>query len=372
MSYAEDSKRYRAKKSKHPIRRLIAFILLILLGVAGYLLYTADPILDRPLRSLAESRLGKVHPYIADNSGLRAFVCGSSSPIATWDRAKTCIGVIADGEILLFDVGAGAIRNIENWGLGAQHISRVFLTHFHSDHLGDLDEANVQGWIWGRREPLHVHGPVGVDRVVKGYNQALGLDYGYRNTYGTERFLPMRGALMLAHAAEPRPGDTVEVYRKGKLVVEAFLVDHSPVEPAFGYRIHYGDRTVLVSGDTRRSATLERLARNADILFHEAQSARLSRLMAEAAARKSDERISYVMSKAGDYHSAAEDFGEIAHNTKVRKLVMYHLAPPPDQWLMQRVFLRGMPGNVLLAEDGLVFTLIPGETGVDQDMIEPL
>jgi ribonuclease Z len=347
-------------------------IVLSLAGVTALAvgLYNAHPWLDVPLRTVAERKLRETHAFLSDRGAMNVFVCGSSSPIATEQRAKTCIGVVANGEILLFDVGAGSLRNIEGWGLGAQNVSRVFLTHFHSDHIADLDEANVQGWIWGRDRPLLVHGPVGVNTIVDGYNDALSLDYGYRNSYGTERYLPRDAATMIAQPAAPDGAQPLEVYRNKELLVEAFLVDHAPVEPALGYRIRYGDRVVVISGDTRRSPALERFARGADLVFHEAQSARLSSLMAEAGARAADDRMAYVMSKAGDYHTSSESFADIARTTGAAQVVMYHLAPPPDNWLMRRVFLRNMPANVSLAHDGLLYRLVPGETDLKEDQME--
>ena len=59
------------------------------------------------------------------------------------------------------------------------------------------------------------------------------------------------------------------VYDKQGIKVTAFLVDHSPVKPAFGYRIDYRGHSVVLSGDTRVSENLIRFAPGADVLVHE-------------------------------------------------------------------------------------------------------
>lgn len=336
----------------------ILAVLLIAAGVIGALIWTADDRLDELFIDFAQTRLEPQHQALfADDDTLRVFVCGSSSPFATEDRAKTCIGVIANGEILLFDTGAGSWRNIENWRLPTDRVAHVFLTHFHSDHIADLDEVNVQSWIWGRRTAIRVHGPSGVERVVAGYNEAFALDYSYRNDYGGERYFPRAAATMAANPIAATPGRAVRVYENGALRILAFPVDHAPVEPALGYVVEYGARRVVISGDTRRAGITERMAQDADILFHEAQSRRLSDIMASAAERSNDARMQFIMTKAGDYHTAAEDFGELARATNATRVIMYHLAPPPDAVPLQRAFLRNMPDNVSLAFDGQLFEL---------------
>lgn len=345
---------------------------MILAGLiaAGWIVWSAHRSLDGLIVKAGEARLTADTSQFFPDNAMRVFVCGSSSPLATRERAKTCIGVLAEGELLLFDVGAGSWRNIENWGIPPSALSRVFLTHFHSDHIADLDEANVQSWIMGRSLPIVVGGPDGVESVVAGYNAALALDYQYRNEYGTERLLPANAAQMRGQPILPADGEKTVVYKKGMLTVSAFLVDHSPVEPALGYRVDYGDRSIVISGDTRWTSSTRDISRNADILFHEAQSARLSRLIAEAAENVGDDRMAYVMTKAGDYHTRAEDFAKIAEETGAKKVVMYHLAPPPDHVIMKRMFLAGMPENVVLAKDGLSFMLVNGSSEVAADNLE--
>ena len=68
-----------------------------------------------------------------------------------------------------------------------------------------------------------------------------------------------------------RVKDIVEgvVYDQGGVKVTAFEVDHAPVKPAFGYRIDYAGRSVVLSGDTRVSENLIRYAQGVDVLVHE-------------------------------------------------------------------------------------------------------
>jgi ribonuclease Z len=71
---------------------------------------------------------------------------------------------------------------------------RSFLPHFHSDHIGDLGEFNMNTWAMGRPGPLRVYGPPGVERVVAGFAEAYALDTQYRIAHHGTEFLPKAAA----------------------------------------------------------------------------------------------------------------------------------------------------------------------------------
>ena len=62
------------------------------------------------------------------------------------------------------------------------------------------------------------------------------------------------------------------VFERNGVVVKAFLVEHQPAEPAFGFRIEYKGRSVVISGDTRKSDYVVQHSKGADILIHEAMN----------------------------------------------------------------------------------------------------
>ncbi|MHA2400945.1 MAG: MBL fold metallo-hydrolase [Promethearchaeota archaeon] len=81
---------------------------------------------------------------------------------------------------MLVDVGAGSRRTLAGLRLPVKNLSAVFLTHFHSDHIGDLGEVNMNSFAQGRDHKLEVYGPEGVEKVVDGFNLAYELDTAYR------------------------------------------------------------------------------------------------------------------------------------------------------------------------------------------------
>jgi ribonuclease Z len=107
------------------------------------------------------------------------------------------------------------------------------------------------------------------------------------------------------------------VMRDGDLTITAFEVDHSPVRPAFGYRIDYRGRSVVLSGDTRVSENLIRYAERVDLLIHEvAVQATFERAGVAA------ERVRAVMAR----HVSPQQAGEIFARTQPRLAVYSHIA----------------------------------------------
>ena len=80
----------------------------------------------------------------------------------------------------------------------------------------------------------------------------------------TDEGRPALAPLLRVH--ELRTSGTLPV--EGGLIVTSALVDHPPVVPAFAYRLDGRDRSIVISGDTRPSEALVKLARGADVLVH--------------------------------------------------------------------------------------------------------
>ncbi|MYF04588.1 MAG: MBL fold metallo-hydrolase, partial [Holophagales bacterium] len=121
------------------------------------------------LSSAAAAQFGNLPPNrssLLDDGALHVVICGSGSPLPSAERAGPCTAVIAGGRMFLIDVGPGSTENLRLWGLPMGSLAGVLLTHFHSDHIGELGEVVFASWTGGRAVPLDVYGPVGVEQVV--------------------------------------------------------------------------------------------------------------------------------------------------------------------------------------------------------------
>jgi ribonuclease Z len=313
-------------------------------------------------------------PEWLTDDAMHVVLCGTGSPLLDTNRAGPCTAVIAGGKMYLIDVGPSSTERLLEYRLPLAQLDGIFLTHFHSDHIGELGEAMTQSWIAsGRAKPLDVVGPPGVADVVDGFLRAYSRDQVYRTAHHTQQYMPKAGADMKAHTVSPSLGRDVVVFEQDGLKVIAIAVDHTPAVPSVAYRFEYAGRSVVVSGDTVYSENLGRSAKGADILIHEALEKELLGTMSRALAERDLARLSRLAGDVVDYHTAPREAVRLAREAEVSTLVLSHLVPPVPGFMARRVFLSelGDTGNVevLVGEDGMHFRLDPdGE--IERDSLD--
>lgn len=293
--------------------------------------------------------------------GLQVLLCGTGSPLPDATRAGSCVAILAAGQMILLDSGPGSWRNIAVANLPGGSLSAVFLTHYHSDHMGGLGETITQSWIAGRAQPLDVYGPPGVERVVKGFVEAYALDASYRTEHHTEQYMPSRAAGAVAKTIPA--GDLVRVFERNGLVVKAFAVPHEPASPAVGYRVEFGGNIVVFTGDAAASPAITKAAAGADLLLHDALNKGLIRMAAAGLSSQGRARQAKMLGDTLTYHASPEEAARTAAEAKAKKLVLTHCVPPPNQPPAEQAFLRGLadifPGEIVIARDGMKFDLPP-------------
>jgi ribonuclease Z len=300
-------------------------------------------------------------------------ICGSASPLPHPTRARPCTAIFAAGKLWVVDVGPGSWNHLGSWRVPAD-LGAVLLTHFHSDHVGELGEWNLQSWVNGREAPLTVIGPEGVQRVVSGFNDAYALDRGYRTAHHGADFLPpATGVMVPAPIAFADGAKAAVVHDADRLRITAFLVDHAPIAPAVGYRFDWRGRSVVVSGDTVKNANLIRAAKGADVLVHEAQANHIVAIMREVAA-ETRPRAAKILGDIPSYHTSPVQAAEAANEAGVKLLVLSHLTPPPPNALIARMFVRGVKEvratGWVMADDGLLITLPADSSTIKRGEIE--
>src|SRR5258707_1526448 len=285
--------------------RLLRRAIVVAAGAAavaaiGWWMVHMPAVQDAVLRRAIDETFAATRNDLLAPDSLRVLLGGTGNPLATRDRADACTTIFAGGIFYMVDVGPGAWKNLSLWHIPPARLSAVMLTHYHSDHIGDLGEVNMQTWGLGRDHPLRVFGPPGVEQVVGGFAQAYALDEGYRVAHHGAALLPPVNWQMQPLAVKidtpagtsPCAGGSATVLEENRLKVTAFTVDHSPVAPAYGYRFDYKGRSVVVSGATIKCAKLLAGSEGADVTVHEGQAAHLVKLIQEAAERIGNAHVS--------------------------------------------------------------------------------
>jgi ribonuclease Z len=191
---------------------------------------------------------------------------GTGTPAPSPERFGPSTLVEAGGQRLLFDMGRGVTIRLWQKGIPFGAVDAHFLTHLHSDHVNGLPDLWLTGWIQtpygSRKKPFTVYGPPGTRKMMAGLWEAFSED---RRIRTEDEHFPLSGIEF--DARDVKPG---VVYERNGVVVTTFDVDHGDhIKPAYGYKVTYQGRSVVISGDTRQDANVERAAKGTDLLIHE-------------------------------------------------------------------------------------------------------
>ena len=221
--------------------------------------------------------------------------------------------VEAGDERFLFDAGRGLMQRLVETGLRMNAVSKLFLTHLHSDHVVDVPDLLLMGWSSPppRRVPLEVWGPEGTRDMMSHLEQAFAFDIHMRRDVDDHH--PASGIQVVAQ--DIREGT---IYAKNGVTITAFLVDHGPVKPSYGYRLNAGGRSVCLSGDTRPSANLVEACRGVDLLIHE--------VIDEDEVRRNVQNQQLVDAIVG-HHTTPEQAADIFQRVRPRLAVFSHIQP---------------------------------------------
>ena len=333
----------------------------ILLAVGIIVFSQRVVIVQRLMEKGIESRMGA--DLIAElPDGLHLALCGAGGPLPAPNASGPCVAVVAGSQLFVVDAGTDGTRNLGRMGYPVGSVKGVFLTHFHSDHIDGLGELSTIRWAGGDNlSPLPVYGPRGVEQVVDGFNAAYAQDVSYRHAHHGDTVAPMSGAGMRAVPFDkPATGELIQVYEADGLKVEMLAVDHSPVEPAVGYKFSYKGRSLLITGDTTKQANIQHFSEGIDLLVHEALAPNLVNMMHTVAEKLDNKIMAKITHDILDYHASPVEAAETARDAGVGHLLYYHIVPPiviPGQ---KALYLNGAAEifpNYTIGEDGVSFSL---------------
>jgi ribonuclease Z len=272
---------------------------------------------------------------------------------------QTCTAVFVNGQFLLFDAGNNALSFMNSLDFPMDELDAVFITHFHNDHYGDLGDIMEWSWILGRRQILPIHGPTGITQIVDSYQAAYELEESYRTAHHGEEIMPPEWSPSEPIGFAPPTDDSaIVVYELDGVTVKAFTVNHAPVEPSVGYRIEYGGKVVVLSGDTVRTTSLLEHSRDADLLVAEAMNKGIVTTIENINRELGYADQATILFDIQDYHMDVSDVGALAEEANVKQLALNHLAPKPQSGRQANRFFRDpvaelYTGELFVGEDGM-------------------
>ena len=260
---------------------------------------------------------------------------GTGTPAPTPNRWGPATAIVVGTRVFLFDAGVGVGRRLAAAQLSTRGVTAAFITHLHSDHTLGLPELIFTSWVMGRERPFPIYGPPGLARMVDHIYAAWGEDIRIR-TEGLEHHRP-GGYRVDVHEVQPGV-----IYAQDGVRVRAFRVEHGAWKDAYGYRIDTPDRSIVISGDTRPSEELVRMATGVDVLLHEAQ-------LPSAAAPSGRTDVDWPRYVSA-YHTTSQQLGEIAARAHPRLLIVYHNRGQDAERILADI-RRSVGGRVVFGED---------------------
>jgi ribonuclease BN (tRNA processing enzyme) len=288
--------------------------------------------------------LALAQPVAGQNSKSRLILLGTGGgPRPRKTNSASAQVIVVNDAAYVVDCGDGVARQLVLAGIRLPQLRHVFLTHQHSDHNADYGNLMLLAWTAGLKTRVDAWGPPPLKQMTAHF---LAMNaYDIRTRIQDEGRVPLEP---LIHVHELTDGRLV--LEDDNVRVTAALVDHPPVAPAFAFRFDAPDRSIVISGDTRPSENLIKLANGADVLVHEALfPAGVDRLVAgvpNAATLKQS-----IMS----HHTSAEDAGRVAKKAGVRTLVLSHFVPPEDPEITDRMWIDAasahFDGKIVVGKD---------------------
>lgn len=236
--------------------------------------------------------------------------------VAPHPRRVCAAHLIEAGEVrLLLDCGHGALHRLAALGIAWRAITHVAITHFHTDHIGDLPLI-LLAWRWGtlppRSEPVTIIGPPGTTTLIERLGAAFGDWVRVPDYPMTVEELAPEASLLL-----------------GDVTLRARKVPHT--DESVAYSVEYGGRRVVYTGDTGFDPELGNWARECDVLLAE---------------------CSLPSAMAIETHLTPEQCGALAGIAVPRRLVLTHFYPPVELVDIAGIVGETFAGDVVLAEDG--------------------
>lgn len=296
---------------------------------------------------------------------IRLIACGTGLPAARRDQQATCfLAEVGNGDKFLFDIGTGSMVNVAALMIPYDFLNKVFLTHLHTDHWGDLATLWAGGWTAGRTGPLRLWGPTG---ATEDMGTAYAVDH-FLKTFNWD-------AKTRNFVLSPKPGEIIVkefdykavnavVYQENGVTIRSIPAIHAGDGPV-SFILEYAGLKVVIGGDTFPNKWFIKYAANADLAIHE------TFLTPPDLVKWYGQSPGQALGVGTQIHTSPQAFGKVMSTIKPRHAVGYHFFNEQgthDDIL--RGVLQTYSGPLSLAVDNMVWN-ISKEKIVERMVVSP-
>jgi ribonuclease Z len=283
---------------------------------------------------------------------IRVVACGTGMPAARRSQAATCFLVeTGNGDKFIFDIGSGSMANLASLMIPYQYLDKVFLTHLHTDHMGDIDSLWAGGWTAGRPNALRVWGPSGA-RPDMGTKYAMDSFLKHANWDYTTRAVmitPVSGGIETTEF--DYKGLNKIVYQENGVTIRSIPAIHAGDGPV-SYILEYKGMKVVIGGDTFPNKWFIKYAKGADLAIHECF------MGPEQFVKFYNQPPQLAWRACCAFHTSGPAFGKVMSEIKPRHAVAYHfLNEEGTRYALYEEVRSTYDGPLSMATDMMVWNI---------------
>lgn len=283
---------------------------------------------------------------------IRLIALGTGMPLARRSQAATCWLVeLGNGDKFLFDIGTGANANLSALMIPFDFLSKLFITHLHTDHWGDLAGLWAGGWTSGRTGPLELWGPSGA-------TEEMGTKYAvehFLKAYNWDRMtrlanLPSQPGGITVHEFDYK-GENQIVYEENGVTIRSWPAIHAG-DGSVSYALFWQGMKIVIGGDTMPNQWYIEHAKDADIAIHEA-------FMTPELLVKFYNQAPKTALGVGTYvHTSPQAFGKVMSEVKPKHAIAYHFFNEAGtRYAIYDMIRETYDGELTMAKDMLVWNI---------------